>query len=552
MSEHSYHSFGELSLHPTIMNTLIEIGFEEPTPIQSGIIPLMHARQDVLAQSQTGSGKTAAFALPILDSIARGENYGIQSLVLAPTRELAIQVADAIQVYGQGLNVSVLAVYGGSPYGPQKYALKKGVDVVVGTPGRLLDLIRKGFLDLSNIRTVVLDEADEMLSMGFIDDIETILRETPAERQTTLFSATMPTSIRNLARKYMRDPQSITIAQEQMTVDTIEQRYYLVNQSDKTAALTRLFEVEPITSVIIFTRTRASTGELAAELTQRGFPAEPLNGDLNQDARERVLNRFRESQSTVLVATDVAARGLDVDDISHVINFDLPDESELYVHRVGRTARAGRSGIAISLVTPREMGKIRQIERFTRQTIERATLPTEEEIIRFREEQLLTKLTVWVKRDRSLREKEMVSELIEQGYDPISIAAAALKLSRAEEKQRPIYPVNEVRERSDRGRNRGQRSYVKKERRGGDFPSKSHEEGMVRLELSRGRAHGVRPNDVVGAIARLADIPGKTIGKIRIEDQETYVDIPTQYVDAVIAKTGKYRIHRFQVDVKIA
>lgn len=552
MSDSSTGSFAELNLHASILSRLEAIGFATPTPIQSAIIPRMHAHVDVLAQSQTGSGKTAAFALPILDSIAARPRGGIQALVLAPTRELALQVSEAIHDYGMELGVSVLAVYGGAPYGPQKYALKRGVDVVVGTPGRLLDLMRREYIDLGEVRTVVLDEADEMLSMGFIEDIEAILSATPAERQTTLFSATLPSSVRVLARKYMRDPEVVTIEQEQMTVATIEQRYYLVNEADKTAAITRLFEIEPMSSVIIFTRTRASTGDLAAELTKRGFPAEPLNGDLTQDARERVLNRFRGSTSMVLVATDVAARGLDVDDISHVINYDLPEEVELYVHRVGRTARAGRSGVAISLVTPREKGRIRQIENYTRQKITRAMIPTEEEIIHHRESQLVGRLEVWLKRDRFLREREMVSELVELGYDPMTIAAAALKLSRAEEKQRPIYPVTEVVEKPERVRETRQRSYVRREGEPVEITRTSHEEGMVRLALSRGKAHGVRPNDVVGAIARLADIPGNTIGRIKIQEQETFVDVPAEYVSAVIAKTGKYKIHRFSVDVRIA
>ena len=340
-------------LRPELVQAVAELGYTEPTPIQAAIIPLMLTVQDVIGQAQTGTGKTAAFALPILQIMQPGSG-SVQSLVITPTRELAIQVARAFHEFGHVMGVRVLAIYGGQPYDRQKRRLSKGVDVVVGTPGRLLDLIGQRALDLSELRTVVLDEADEMLSMGFIEDIEAILAETPTTRQTALFSATMPTEIRQLADKYMFNPQVVSVGPKERTVAAIEQRSYLVHPSDKLAALTRIFEMEDITSALIFTRTRASTGELASELTVRGFPAESLNGDLSQDAREQVMQRFRRGQSTVLVATDVAARGLDIDDISHVFNYDLPLQTEAYVHRVGRTGRAGKTGVAISLVTPDE------------------------------------------------------------------------------------------------------------------------------------------------------------------------------------------------------
>ncbi|MDX1520236.1 MAG: DEAD/DEAH box helicase, partial [Anaerolineae bacterium] len=297
--------FSELSLHPELVQTLADLGYESPTPIQAALIPVMLTGQDVIGQAQTGSGKTAAFCLPILQSLTPKHGH-IQSLVLAPTRELAIQVAKAMEQYGRHLKVRVLPVYGGQAYGPQIGRLKKGVEVVVGTPGRLLDLIDRKVLDLSQVSTVVLDEADEMLSMGFIEDIEAILDQTPAERQTALFSATLPPRIRHLADRYLSAPEAITIKHKQLTVDTIEQRYYLVNEVDKLAALTRLFEVEPITSALIFARTRIGTGDLANALTVRGFPAEALHGDMSQEARLRVLNRFRRNQIKVLVATDVA------------------------------------------------------------------------------------------------------------------------------------------------------------------------------------------------------------------------------------------------------
>ncbi len=551
--------FTQLNLHPQLVQAVTELGYTEPTPIQSSMIPLMLEGHDVLGQAQTGTGKTAAFALPILHSIEPGQG-NVQALIVAPTRELALQVAKAIYEYGRYREVRVLCIYGGQPYGRQISRLNKGVDVVVGTPGRLLDLIKRNSLDLSHIQTVVLDEADEMLSMGFIEDIEAILDETPSERQTALFSATLPSQIRRLADKYLRDPQSITIEHKQMTVAAIEQRYYLVNENDKLAALTRLFEVEDMTSALIFARTRLGTGELANELTVRGFPAESLNGDLSQDARERVMNRFRQGQIQVLVATDVAARGLDIDDISHVFNFDLPPDPEIYVHRIGRTGRAGRTGIAISLATPQERRRLQRIEQYARQKIAKADLPTVEDILARREGQLVERMKVWLNRDRARREKEMVAELVEAGYDVVDIAAAALKLARAEEKQRPIPRISEVSERDFRPRNerrgrgngngRSQNHHGNGSNGSSRFQSKkSHENGMVRLQLNAGKEQGVRPNDVVGTIAFHADIPGRSLGAIRIQPEYTWVDVPEEFVTQVLAKSGNYQIHRQTIEV---
>jgi ATP-dependent RNA helicase DeaD len=551
--------FDSFGLRPALAQALTERGYTTPTPIQAGVIPLMLAGADVIGQAQTGTGKTAAFALPILHNLEPGQRTP-QALALAPTRELAMQVADAIWNYGQRLDVRVLAVYGGSSYSRQITRLEKGVDVVVATPGRLLDLLERGVINLSGIRTVVLDEADEMLKMGFIEDVENILAQTPDARQTALFSATLPGPIRRLADKYMRAPQSVTIQREQVTAEMIEQRCYLVNERDKLAALTRLFEVEDIASALIFVRTRAGTGELANELTVRGFPAEALNGDLSQEARERTMSRFRNNQVKVLVATDVAARGLDINDISHVFNYDLPEEAEVYVHRVGRTGRAGKAGLAISLVTPREKRKLSNVERFTRQKFTFLPLPTEADIQRKREDELLEKMAVWLKRGRYKRELELVAALAEAGHDPLDIAAAALKMARADEKQRPIYPVSEVKkeERVPRKFERetvesrlGRRGMRRAERP--DRRSKvSHEQGMVRISLNLGRAHGIRPADVVGTLAFHADIPGHTIGKIFIEDHHTFVDVPETLAGKVLSKRVDYKFKRQPVIVEKA
>ncbi|HSH03467.1 MAG TPA: DEAD/DEAH box helicase [Anaerolineae bacterium] len=550
-------NFSDLGLHAELVQTVNDRGYTEPTEIQTAVIPTLLNGQDVLGQAPTGTGKTAAFALPLIQKLnPNGRN--VQALIIAPTRELAKQVASAIYDYGKHAKISVLSIYGGQAYGRQISRLRKGVDVVVGTPGRLLDLIQKGKLDLSELQTLVLDEADEMLSMGFIEDIEEILKATPAERQTALFSATLPKPIRHLANKYMNNPVEVMVRKQQLTVAAIEQRAYLVNEKDKLAALTRLFDLEDITSAIVFSRTRVRTGELAAELSKQGYPAQALNGDLSQDARERILGRFRDNQIQILVATDVAARGLDIDDISHVFNYDLPHNPDSFVHRVGRTGRAGREGIAISFVTPREKGRLQRIERHAKQKIEVLPLPTKDEIIAYRDSQLMKRMEVWLLRDRCHREKTMVEEWVEAGHDPIAIAAAALKLARADEKQRPIAEIspvnsssgrNDRRDRNGRGRNDSRQNGGGRSN-GRSRRNNSHEEGMTRLVISAGKNHGVRPGDVVGTIAYHADIPGKSLGAIHIERNETFVDVPNEFAAQVLAQNGKYQIHRQDVTVE--
>lgn len=545
--------FSSLNLRDEIMQAITELGYSEPTPIQAGMIPLMLTGVDVIGQAQTGTGKTAAFALPILNNFQRQKNP--QALVLAPTRELALQVADSMIEYGKHLNVRVLAVYGGQPYGPQINSLQRGVDIVVGTPGRLNDLLERKVLFLNGVKTVVLDEADEMLNMGFIEDVELILASTPEDRQTSLFSATMPPRIRKLAERFMRDPQSVVIKRDTLTAAAIEQRYYLVNENHKTNALTRLFEIEPIHSALIFARTRAETSTLANELVVRGIPAEAIHGDLDQNARERVLGRFRSNQLKVLVATDVAARGLDIDDISHVFNYHLPDDAEVYVHRIGRTGRAGKTGVAITLLSPREKRRMREVEALTKQPVTKMELPTPEDIAKHREAQVVEKLKVWLGRGRFKRELEMVQELIEAGHDVMNIAAAAIKISRGDEKQRPIAEIAEIKEDFRRKDDRGRRESPRRGEGSGRGDkmrvkgSRAHEEGMVRCKINKGKAHNIRPNDIVGQIAFHANIPGYTIGKIRIEEKVSFVDIPADVVDQVLKHSGNYRIGKEKFSV---
>jgi ATP-dependent RNA helicase DeaD len=555
--------FTSLNLRDEVMQAVTELGYNEPTPIQTAMIPLMLSGVDVIGQAQTGTGKTAAFTLPILHNFQQQRH--VQALVLAPTRELALQVSKTVTEYGRHLDVRVLAVYGGQPYGPQISKLNRGIDIVVGTPGRLLDLIDRNALNIKHIKTLVLDEADEMLNMGFMEDVEKILAETPVERQTALFSATMPPRIRSLANRFMRDPQSVTIKRDSLNTLAIEQRYYLVHESDKTNALTRLFEIEPIKSALIFARTRAETATLANELVVRGIPAEAIHGDLDQNARERVLGRFRANQLKVLVATDVAARGLDIDDISHVFNYHLPDDAEVYIHRIGRTGRAGKTGVAITLLSPKEKRRMREVEFLTKQQVMKAELPTVSEIHRHRENEVVETMKIWLGRGRYKRELEMVQELIEAGHDPLNIAAAALKIARADEKQRPIAEVGEVRSdyRSEKqlkpkngrplkgmhrekfGRSERSVKNLSNKRRG----ASSHEEGMIRLKINKGKMHNIRPNDVVGQIAFHANIPGYTIGKIRIEDNFSFVDIPEDVAEQVVKQSGNYKIGKEKFSV---
>jgi ATP-dependent RNA helicase DeaD len=529
--------FSQLGLKPQLIQAVSDLGYITPTPIQSKIIPLMLDSHDVIAQSQTGTGKTAAFILPILQKLERDQR-GIKALVMAPTRELAIQVAKAANEYGSCLNVRVLAVYGGQPYNLQISRLRQGVDIIIGTPGRLLDLIEKKELDLGCVRTLVLDEADEMLSMGFIEDIEEIISKIPSERQTALFSATIPPEIGSIANKYMHSPQSVIIKSKHLTVDATDHRYCLVNKDEKLAVLTRLFEIENITSGLIFVRTRVGTSELVNELMGHGFPAEALNGDLNQQTREQVLNRFRRHQTTVLVATDMAARGLDIDNISHVFNYDLPEDPELYVHRVGRTGRAGKTGIAISLLTFKELWRLHRIEKFTKQEITLIQIPTIEEIEEYRKTQLLEQMAVWLQRGDCQKESQIVAKLVEMGYDTLEIAAVALKIAKGEKKQRPIAQVSEIRdERLPKAKRDTKSGKTKSNRKVASSPG---ENGMVCLTLSAGKSHGVRPADVVGTIAYHADFPGSAIGEITILDKHTLVDVPQRFVAQALAKNGKY------------
>jgi len=521
-------TFAELDLHEETFKAISELGYEEPTPIQAQTIPLLLEGRDVIAQAQTGTGKTAAFALPIIQKL--DDNGRVprvpQALVLTPTRELAMQVAEAIHSYSKYQRVSVLPVYGGQPIERQLHALRRGVDIVIGTPGRVFDHIRRNTLNLHEIRTVVLDEADEMLDMGFIEDIEAILQQTPASRQTALFSATIPAPVAALAQRYMRDPQQVVIEAEQMTVPQIRQTYYEVGRRDKFEVLVRILDYERPAAAIIFCRTKVQVDSLGERLTARAYPAETLHGDLSQVQRDRVMGRFRAEQVELLIATDVAARGLDIEHVSHVINYDIPLDPQSYVHRIGRTGRAGRAGCAITLVTPRERRLWQTIQRVTGADMQRMRLPTIADVIVRRRETFKELVRDTLAQD-GLEPYLIMAEEMGEEYSPTEIAAASFKLlmgtppDEVEDKLAEPEPAPEDR---DAPRTR-------KRRRRNPF---AVEKGMTRLYLDIGREDGVRPGDIVGAIANEADISGRSIGAIELYDHFSLVDVPSSQVEQVL------------------
>jgi ATP-dependent RNA helicase DeaD len=520
-------TFAELGLAEPLLKALTEVGYEAPTPIQAKTIPALLDGRDLIGQAQTGTGKTAAFALPILQrlDLTRAET---QALVLAPTRELAIQVAEAFHTYAKYAGrIVVLPVYGGQPIERQQQRLVRGVHVVVGTPGRILDHLRRGTLRLDAVRTAVLDEADEMLRMGFIEDVESILAQAPAERQTALFSATMPPEIRRVASRHLKNPVAIAVERKTLTVPAIEQRYLNVMPQQKLDALSRLLETEPVEAVLIFTRTKTGAAEVTEKLQARGYAAEAMHGDMNQTQRETVIRRLRTGQVEIVVATDVAARGLDVDRISHVINFDIPNDVEAYVHRIGRTGRAGRSGVAVLFVSPRERRMMQEIERYTGQRIQAMKMPTRADVAARRIAMFKDSIRKTLAEGDLDLYLTLVEELVEEGLDIAEVAAAAARLAR---KDKPLEVALEPEPR--------------------EVPQT--EDGMVRLFIPAGSRAGVRPADIVGAIANEADVPGKAIGAIDIYDSFTFVEVPARYGPQVLERMSKATIRGRQVEVRVA
>jgi ATP-dependent RNA helicase DeaD len=533
-------SFDALGLAAPILGTLQELGYEQPTPIQAQAIPLLLAGDNLLGVAQTGTGKTAAFALPLLSNLDAGQRAP-QCLVLTPTRELAIQVAEAFQRYARHLGkFHVLPIYGGQDMGTQLRALKRGVQVVVGTPGRIQDHLRRGSLDLGSIRSVVLDEADEMLRMGFIDDVESILAETPEGAQRALFSATMPAPIARIAARYLPDARQVHIESKTRTVERIEQSFLLVaNNNEKLDALTRILEVESFDGLIVFVRTKANTVELAEKLEARGFAAAALNGDLNQQLRERTVGRLKSGDLDIIVATDVAARGLDVERISHVINFDVPYDAESYVHRIGRTGRAGREGRAILFVTHRERRLLHSIEKSTRQPIAPMSLPSGAQVGEQRRQQFLQELEEMLNRAELGPFRDLVLTFAETtGSEPVDIAAA---LVYRQQRERPLFPTfREPKKAPDKQKKeRGERP---EKNRGGGRPAATDSLAMETYRLEVGRDHGVQPKDIVGAIANEADLESQYIGRIEIQGEYSTVDLPEGMPKPLLQHLRRMRI----------
>ena len=557
-------SFSSLALSKPVLEAIESVGYETPSPIQAQIIPFMLDGRDVLGQAQTGTGKTAAFALPILSRIDIKQKNP-QVLVLAPTRELAIQVAEAFQGYASKMKgFHVLPIYGGQEYSTQLRQLRRGAHVIVGTPGRVMDHMRKGTLKLDQLSTLVLDEADEMLRMGFIDDVEWILDQTPDSRQIALFSATMPTIIRKIAQKYLTNPEQVTIKVKTATADNIRQRCWIVSGVHKLDALTRILEAEEYDGMIIFVRTKTATIELAEKLEARGHSASAINGDMSQQLRERAINNLKQGKLDILVATDVAARGLDVDRITHVVNYDIPYDTESYIHRIGRTGRAGRSGDAILFVAPRERRLLSNIERATKKKVEEMQLPSTEFINNARIARFKQRITDTLAAD----ELSFFTQLIEQyqtehNVPAVDIAAALAKLTQGKSplllKDIPKRATRNDRDRKEpRGGNRGrERDRDRNRDRGGDREDKKPHRGKgrsseIKMELYRievGLSHNVKPGNIVGAIANETGIDGDHIARIKIEENYSTVELPAGMPKEIFQELKKVRVAGQQLNI---
>ena len=538
-------SFKELNLPAPLLSALDEVGYETPSPIQARTIPPLLEGLDLLGHAPTGTGKTAAFALPLLSRIDI-DRQQVQLMVLTPTRELAIQVSEALQRYASHIKgFHVLPVYGGQEYGRQIKQLKRGVHAVVGTPGRMMDHMRKGTLRLDALQALVLDEADEMLRMGFIDDVEWILEKTPEQRQMALFSATMPKQIQRIARRHLHNPKEISIKARTATAETIRQRYWLVSGLHKLDALTRILELEPFDALIMFVRTKTATTELAERLEARGYAAAAINGDMIQKQREQMVERLKQGSLDILVATDVAARGLDVDRISHVVNYDIPYDAEAYIHRIGRTGRAGRKGDAILFVAPRERRMLGVIEKATRQKIEPLELPSTEMVNNTR----IAAFKQTISDTLAAGELDFMQGLVEQyqqehDVPALEIAAALARISIGD---RPLLlqPDKEKPARSRHGKEQYRERREPRERK----PQKRPAKGMERFRIEVGHKHGVKPGNIVGAIANEAGLDSQHIGHIDIHTEHSTVDLPLGMPKEVFQDLRKTRVCGQRLDL---
>jgi ATP-dependent RNA helicase DeaD len=533
-------TFADLQIHPGVLQAVADVGYESPSAIQAATIPAMMAGSDVVGLAQTGTGKTAAFAIPILSKIDTSSRI-TQALVLAPTRELALQVAEAFSRYGAHLSVNVLPIYGGAAYGPQLAGLKRGAQVVVGTPGRVIDHLEKGTLDLSHLDYLVLDEADEMLQMGFAEDVERILEGTPEYKQVALFSATMPPAIRKITTKYLHDPVQVKVESKTATADNITQRYIQVHGPRKMDALTRLLEVEQGDAMIVFVRTKQATEEVAERLKARGFAAAAINGDIPQAVRERTIAALKDGSIDVLVATDVAARGLDVERISHVLNYDIPHDPESYVHRIGRTGRAGRSGTALLFVTPRERHLLKSIERVTRQKLIESQLPSVDDVNAQRVEKFRDSITTAMANPGIDLFRRLIEGYARDHDVPMADIAAALALQSrdGEEFLMTEPPPEKRRERPDRGPR-------------DDGPRKRREirHDLATYRIAVGKRHKVMPGAIVGAIANEGGLHRSDFGHITIRPEYSLVELPATLSKETLKALAKTRIQGQLIDLQ--
>lgn len=531
--------FDELGLQDALMRAVADMGFEAASPIQAQAIPVELEGRDVIGQAQTGTGKTAAFGLPLLEKIDP-KNKKLQSLILCPTRELAIQVAEEIRKLGKYMHgIKILPIYGGQDIVKQIRSLKGGVQIIIGTPGRVMDHMRRKTIKLDYVHTVILDEADEMLNMGFVEDIETILESVPEERQTVLFSATMPEAIMNIAKNFQKDPVLVRVLKKELTVPKIGQYYYMVRQKNKAEVLARLLDMYNPKLSLVFCNTKRMVDELVNELQGRGYFAEGLHGDLKQSQRDRVMAGFRNGKTEILVATDVAARGIDVDDVEAVFNYDIPQDEEYYVHRIGRTGRAGREGMAFSLVVGREIYKLKDIQRYCKTKIHERQIPSVNDVAKIKIDNILTRMTKIIEEEDLGSLVQAIEEKInEEEYSSLELAAAFLKdiLGEESEEIEEIYAPEQWEE----GRSRGRKS------------GRGAEAGMTRLFVNVGKKQGIRPGDIVGAIAGESGIPGKMIGSIDMYDRYTFVDVPRGQVGAIIKAMKKSKIKGKSVNVERA
>ncbi|WP_027001023.1 DEAD/DEAH box helicase [Eisenibacter elegans] len=569
-------TFEQLSLSSEVQQALQTMGFSAPSPIQAQAIPFALEGRDLLGQAQTGTGKTAAFAIPTLENIDTTLPY-VQALVLCPTRELALQVSEEFGKIGQYIpRLSVLAVYGGESIDRQIRGIKRGAQIIVGTPGRVIDHLKRGTLQIDQLRTIVLDEADEMLNMGFVDEIESILRFAPEDRQTLLFSATMPEAIMRLTKKYQRDPEIVKVIPQNLTANRIEQTYFPVREAYKAELLIRLIEVNDVKIGVIFCNTKQRVDELVATLQARGYMAEGLHGDLTQMTRTVVMNKFRQGIVNLLVATDVAARGIDVDDVEVVFNYDIPHDPEYYVHRIGRTGRAGKSGKAFSFVERYDVRNLKNIERYARAPIVKGEIPTVAEVQKRRQARFLLQCKEEMLKATQNDYQHLVDEMLGEGFTLEQITAALLKLQLGEQNQRDALQEalaqqnTQTRDSYDKGgrqggkygnrrdeRRGGERGgsrdrFQQRERSGGSTRTRFSEEGMTKIQLSIGKEHNVSKADIVGAITGETGVRGHDIGLIRVYDEYTHVDVQSSHAQKVLQKMQHRRIKGNAVTLEIA